>query len=278
MREYHALNLGAGVQSTTVALLKDGDFDVAIFADTQEEPLSVYSHLRWLIETLKTPVWIRTVGKLGDDLKQGRNSTGQRFASIPAYTDNGDRTDHIDVATGKTRRQCSREYKTEPIIKAIRQELLGLKPRQRWPKDVHLVQYFGISRDEAGRALRIKDRVKEQPNSEARFPLLELGWTRADCIRYLEDKIPHPVPKSACVFCPYHDDRAWLRMKREDPQSWARAVEIDEALRIKGNIVNRNMNQALYIHRSGKPLAEADLNENQRSIGFIKECEGVCGV
>ena len=50
MREYHVLNLGAGVQSTCLYLLarrKQFRFDVAIFADTQEEPQSVYDHLAW---------------------------------------------------------------------------------------------------------------------------------------------------------------------------------------------------------------------------------------
>ena len=128
------------------------------------------------------------------------------------------------------------------------------------------------------RALRIRERVKEQPNSEARFPLLDLGWTRADCLRFLAERVPHPVPKSACVFCPYHSDAEWLRIKRTDAVGWARAVEIDEALRKPGNIVNRNMNQALYLHRSAKPLATVNLNEGQYTLGFIRECEGVCGV
>ena len=47
------LNLGAGVQSTCLYLLarEPGSglrFDVAIFADTGEEPRAVYDHLAWL--------------------------------------------------------------------------------------------------------------------------------------------------------------------------------------------------------------------------------------
>ncbi len=48
MRNCHVLNLGAGVQSTAVYLLaRDGRLpcDVAIFADTGEEPAAVYRHL-----------------------------------------------------------------------------------------------------------------------------------------------------------------------------------------------------------------------------------------
>lgn len=57
MREFHILNLGAGVQSTMLALLSHKRtfpetvpvFDAAVFADTQEEPPAVYKHLHWLI-------------------------------------------------------------------------------------------------------------------------------------------------------------------------------------------------------------------------------------
>jgi hypothetical protein len=48
--EYHILNLGAGIQSTTLYLMDmDGEleynFDYAIFADTGDEPHEVYKHL-----------------------------------------------------------------------------------------------------------------------------------------------------------------------------------------------------------------------------------------
>ena len=49
-KTFHVLNLGAGVQSTALYLMfAKGDFpeklDYAVFADTQEEPESVYKHL-----------------------------------------------------------------------------------------------------------------------------------------------------------------------------------------------------------------------------------------
>jgi len=91
MKELHILSLGAGVQSTTLYLMfmrgvLQPQIDYAIFADTGEEPTPVYRHLEWL-QSLNGPrILVRSIGKLGEDLKHGRNSTGQRFASIPAYT------------------------------------------------------------------------------------------------------------------------------------------------------------------------------------------------
>jgi 3'-phosphoadenosine 5'-phosphosulfate sulfotransferase (PAPS reductase)/FAD synthetase len=63
------LSLGAGVQSTVMALMADrGDFgaipDVAIFADTGWEPEKVYKHLDWLESELKNFKILRVNVKL----------------------------------------------------------------------------------------------------------------------------------------------------------------------------------------------------------------------
>lgn len=109
--------------------------EASIFADTQDEPGaeqrrlglpdpegSVYAHLDWL-QAQPTrgaiPILVRTKGKLSADLMRGENSTGQRFASIQAYTLRPDGNE------GQTRRQCSMEYKIEVINRTIRRELCG---------------------------------------------------------------------------------------------------------------------------------------------------------
>ena len=54
------LSLGAGVQSTTLALMiNQGELPMvncAIFADTKGEPKYVYDHLNWLKNKLKFPI------------------------------------------------------------------------------------------------------------------------------------------------------------------------------------------------------------------------------
>jgi len=285
MREFHILNLGAGVQSTTLYLMalrsKIHAIDRAIFADTGEEPGAVYEHLKWLQSLGGPPILIRSAGRLGDDLQHGRNTTGGRFAAIPCFTQLQG-SDEI----GRTRRQCSKEYKTEVIERAIRRDVVGLQPRQRLPKDVRVFQYFGISWDERSRASRIWERfhVTGESHAEPVFPLVERQWTRANCIDYLARKVPHETPRSACVFCPFHRDLEWQRIKDSDSAAWARAVEIDEALRTTGAVANRDMRQTMYLHRSCKPLVQVEfhprenINELQLGIGFGVECEGVCGV
>lgn len=88
------LSLGAGVQSTTMALMAaQGEFDkmpdCAIFADTGYEPAGVYTHLDWLEAQLPFPVHRVTAGNIKDDHLDGINTTGQRFASMPLFTEGG---------------------------------------------------------------------------------------------------------------------------------------------------------------------------------------------
>lgn len=173
------LNLGAGVQSTTVYLLAmEGlidSFDCAIFADTQEEPKAVYKHLDWLVGLNGPKILIRTRGKLGDDLVAGTNSAGNRkkkeserdgstrFASIPAYTapHHDRRAELTGCSKGMVRRQCTSEYKIEVVERAIRREVLKVGARKRVPKGIRVQQVFGISADERFRANRIRARLKE---------------------------------------------------------------------------------------------------------------------
>lgn len=285
MKERHILNLGAGVQSTTLYLmdangelldLEDGPvkFDVAIFADTQEEPSTVYDHLAWLAEVPGgCPILTGTAGKIGDDLMKGVNGTGQRFATIPAYT-----SVKGSGVVGKTRRQCTSEYKISVVERIIRRKVLGLEPRKRIPKDVELYQYMGFSFDEPGRAANARQRFLERGWSKVRFPLFEEMMSRHDCRNYLEKRVPHRVPRSACVFCPYKSNLEWRELKANDPNGWARAVEVDEGMRKPGAICNRGLEADLYIHRSCKPLKDCSLDASQGEFDFQAECEGGCGL
>ncbi len=275
--ELHVLNLGAGIQSTTLYLkAMQGAFyiDCAIFADVQEEPKAVYAHLDWLKQQGGPIIHVGTKGKLGDDLINGAcqksDPEKRRFASIPAFVKSP-----TGAKEGRVRRQCTREYKIEVIERVIRRVLLGLQPMAHIPKDVTIVQYFGISSDEYNRSKRIYARFEEVKWSRPVFPLLDWGWSRKDCERWLLiQNIPHTVPRSACVFCPFRSPEEWEQIKRS-PEDWARAVQIDEALRQDCFASNRLYGQ-LYLTRDLVPLQnylpEKDVFEGEF------ECDGVCNV
>jgi hypothetical protein len=300
------LNLGAGVQSSTVALMgvqnwhywlcteplpyePVGLIDYAIFADTQEEPGAVYRHLEWLKAKCEKffPVLVRTAGKLGDDLIKGipiRNKgpvfNETRFVSIPAFL-----AQQEGQKDGIIPRQCTSDYKVAVIERTIRREILQLKPGHRVPAGTEVIQMMGLSYDEGGRIMRVRA-VKAGSPFELTFPLFEMEMTRGSCKTWLsKQNIPHEVPRSACVFCPYHTNSEWRRIK-EDPQDWARAVEVDYGLRDTRIRVMRDRKRTAYLHSDCVPLDQVDLDDpelkerkkGQEMFGFLAECDGMCGV
>lgn len=278
MNFLRVLNLGAGVQSTAIYLMMiDGELepaDIAIFADVQEEPASVYEHLERLKQLNGPEIVTVTAGRLGDGIINGIDGT-KRFASIPAFLT------HQDESAGIGRRQCTAEYKIAPIEREIRRRMDAVgKPLKA---DQSVVQVFGLSFDEPRRVDRVKAQFAGRRGWSCEFPLFDDFMTRADCVRYLEKRWQHPVPRSACVFCPYHSDTEWQRIKTEDPEGWQRAIEIDKAIRKPTSVCTRGMNATQYLHKSCKPLSEVELkpaaDDKQKLFDWSQmDCEGMCGV
>lgn len=269
MRErLRVLSLGAGVQSTTLALMAaHGEVeppDVAIFADTQWEPKAVYDHLAWLRSpnVLPFPIHVVTQGDIRQAIVERRNTTGGRFAAIPWWTINP------DGSPGMGRRQCSSEYKLTPIMHEIRR-LLGKPGRAHIPPGTVTVM-IGISRDEAHRMRPAKQRYMTNV-----YPLIDQRMTRVDCLRWLaRHEYPAP-PKSACLGCPFHDNEHYRRMRDESPGEWADVVAADRALR-QGD--SRGVLATEFMHRDLKPLDEVDLSVDDRQFEmFGNECLGICG-
>ncbi len=269
----HTLSLGAGVQSTTMALMAaQGEItpmpECAIFADTTSEPKAVYDHLAWLRSpnVLPFPVHVVTAGDLGAEIRAAAAGEQRNDARPPFFIRNP------DGSRGILRRQCTGDYKIDPIHRKIR-ELLGLVPRQRGPKDVAIVQWIGISLDEI---VRVKQsRVAWIEN---RHPLIELRMRRWDCLQWLK-RHDYPIPpKSACTFCPYRTDEAWRQMRDNDPAAWADAIEVDRAIRSPGYV---GLVGEAYLHDSLRPLEEVDLStprERGQPDLMGNECDGMCGV
>ncbi len=267
------LSFGAGVQSTVMLLMAcKGEIgprpDHVIFADTGFEPAAIYDHLEWCraevarLTNGQVDFHVVSAGNIRDDHLAGLNARGKRFASMPLFTSGG----------GMGKRQCTQDYKIDPIRKQVR-ALLGVGYGKRVPKSVMVEQWIGISTDEIQRA-----KASRHGWCAHRFPLIEAGMNRGDCRAWFGRNYPgQPLTKSACVCCPFHDGAAWREMKSGDPESWGRAVEFDEAIRHNGSKF-RNMKAQQYVHRSGTPLRSADLGDEQTGDMFALECEGMCGV
>ena len=100
------LSLGAGVQSSTLALMAEhGEIDMpdyAIFADTGWEPQHCYDWLDWLETRLSYPVLRVSKGNIRDDLLENIDSS-KRFGSIPFFADGGMGRGNAPVNTKLTR-------------------------------------------------------------------------------------------------------------------------------------------------------------------------------
>jgi hypothetical protein len=266
------LSLGAGVQSSTLYLMAvAGEFaerpDVAIFADTQWEPAAVYEHLDRLESIGGAAIPIRRVS--AGSLRQAALTTRvnpvstriRRVVSLPLFVKNP------DGSAGMLNRQCTRDFKVRPIRRAIRALMVERGIRERAGA---VEQWIGISLDEA---TRMKDSGVRYIRN--RFPLIDRRWTRRDCTRYLEST-GVVAPKSACVACPYADDRRLRAMRDSDPVAWADAVAFDaEARRLP------QVNGECFVHHSLLPLDQVDLatdTERGQTNLFENECEGMCGV
>lgn len=305
MKEFHILNLGAGVQSTALYLMSLRRefgipwFDAAIFADTGEEPQDVYRHVEWLQKQGGPQILIRsTGGRLGDDLLNGsnaRNGSNKRgFASIPAFVKSKRiEYDYIDdeqvegsgvekESIGLTRRQCTKEYKTEVIDKTIRREIFGLAFRERISGRFFAHQYLGLSAEESRRVRNNLKVFSKDVWRKVHFPLWAMGWHRQKIKQWLAGIVPHEVPRSACTFCPFHDNAEWQKVKAS-PIDWARACEIDDGLR-NGAAAAKDLYGKLYVHKSCVPLRDADLSTDESETHELSfsgvaatDCTGFCG-
>lgn len=274
MNPLRILSLGAGVQSTTIALMASAGeigppLDCAIFADTGAEPEGTYEHLRALIPQLSFPVITVSAGNLREmvlDAARGGDKRGSH-ARPPFFTINE------DGSHGMVRRQCTQDFKITPIEREIRRQL-GLKPRQRWPLSPVVEQWMGISTDEASRM-----KPSRIPAITIRWPLIEQGMSRKDCLRWLTANGHSIPPKSACTFCPYHSAAQWRKLRDIGGDDWTQAVELDHAIRhgLRGS----GLSGTLFVHRDRVPLDEVDLRtaeEHGQVNLFENECEGLCGV
>lgn len=293
------ISLGAGVQSTTVALLAArGDVapmpDAAIFADTGWEPKAVYAHLAWLEKQLPFPVHRVSAGDIKRDLLARDSARSGRFITVPFFLKTvkpaGSRVPVLGAAGetvgfrtlardeesyGLGRRQCTTHYKIEAITRKVR-ELLGKGPRDRL-EPASAEMWIGISTDEIVRATPSRRRFEVK-----RFPLIELAMSRRDCMRWLGER-QLPVPgKSACVGCPFHGNDYWRDLRDNRPEEWAEACAVDRSIRSpddRPGVAKFRAQQ--FMHRSCVPLEEADLRTDA-DLGqadlFDQECAGMCGV
>lgn len=256
------LSCGAGMQSTALALMScenvqainEGQppphpkvpvYDFVVFCDLGFEPAWVKRQVEF-IRTACTqahiPFRVLDAPLYTDFL---RNFGERRTISIPWWTlrDDGHKS--------KMPRNCTIDYKVEMIAKFFRWEVLGYKKHQRLreeDKKAHEL-HMGFSAEEA-------KRCKENPNPMFvnKFPLVEMGLTRADNYAYIKDVWGLETKASACAFCPFHQNYFFKYLKENFPDDYKKLVGVDNLLRDKNP--KPPMDSDLFISRSRKRIAD----------------------
>jgi hypothetical protein len=270
---FNVLSLGAGVQSSTLALLYNIGIikpkpDVAVFADTQAEPQAVYDYLEWIKQEVDFPIHQITKGKLADEALKIRTSkvTGKKYIrqQIPFFLFKN------KVKKGFLPKGCTTEFKILPIRSFLRKHFKI--PNKE--KNVRIIMSLGISTDEI---TRMKDSRVDW--IEHKYPLIEQNMSRSDCLKFIEDQgYPQP-PKSACIFCPYHSVSYWKKMHKETPEEFNLALEYEK----KAKEVYRNTDEyadpmyEISIHQHNKLDQTNQDDLDQRDL-FDQDCEGMCGL
>jgi hypothetical protein len=261
----HVISLGGGVQSSTMALMASEGLikpapRFAIFADTQDEPASVYRWLEWLKPRLSFPVVVESRGKLSDESTvvkvSKKNKVAYQQYAPPAFTwrEGGE--------VGLLMRQCTVEFKLKIIYRYI---------KRRFPYG-SAVQWIGISTNEAGRMKPCRE-----SRIHNRYPLIELGMSRDDCLGWMRGRGYPDPPRSACVQCPYHSDDEWLSLKDNEPEEFEKAVQYERRLQDTfGRIPT--FEGTVFLHKSLIPLSEVKFKSGDNPKAFVNECEGMCGV
>lgn len=286
-------SMGAGVQSTTIALLAANGVipkpRYAVFSDTGWEPNRVYEHLERLNVEVLQPAGIELVKvSAGNLYTEGMDLNYPRM--LPLYSRDPD----TGAPRGLMSRACTSGFKLGPIWRWLREQLggavsvveckycLGTGERTApWlAKDPRYPNTLGPC--SVCRGTKQVTRVGQPPRTvwaqsmvgfsadelfrvgrsrvpycEDSYPLIEgeLAMTRDDCIAYLGEQGWGDTAKSSCIGCPFHNNAEW-REVRDDPEQWAQAVAFDRAIRQQPAA-----NMSMYLHKSRVPLEQADLSE-----------------
>lgn len=240
------ISYGGGVQSTAmVVLAAQGslgyDIDAALFAnvgDDSEHPATL-DYVRnvaipWAAERGLTIHELHRVKRDGTtETLMGRlMKEGSRSLPIPVRMDNG--------APGN--RSCTADFKIKVVGKWLKANGAS--------KDNPATVCIGISTDEIQRVSNKRAMPYEQPV----YPLIELGLDRSACQRVIaEAGLPVP-PKSSCYFCPFHRPQMWSEMRRDEPELFFKAADLEATLIARRKTLGKD---PVYLTRFAKPLAEA---------------------
>lgn len=261
---------GLGVQSVTMYLLAERGLigpkpDYSITADTGDETTGAMENLAFLQSpnmACTIPIVVAQRANMSADYAKAIDTKAKRIENAPFFVRNDDGT------RGKLARKCTRHYKIDSNEREVRR-LLGLAKGQRAPRVPVVEQWMGITTDEAHRMAPARHAFIQH-----RHPLIEIGWSRWDCVNWLWGEYGIKASSSGCRRCPFRDDNEWLEMKVRYPEDFEVACQADEAIR--HNLPG--VRQPAFVHDSLRPLREIDFAaEVEKRQGSLISRADMCG-
>lgn len=263
-----ALSYGGGVQSTAMLVLAGQgviDYRLALFANVghdSENPATVL-YLEQYAKPYAESVGVELVEleRVRRDGKtetiMGRIHNQNASIGIPVRMSNG----------APANRNCTQDFKVKVVAKELK--------RRGATRDDPATVALGISMDEYQR-MRSESGI---PHERLAYPLIDLRMDRQDCINVIA-KAGLPVPpKSSCYFCPFHNNATWRDMARNEPDLFARSVELERYINQRRDQLGKDH---VWLSGALRPLDQAFSDDGQLSMfdddGATCDVAGYCHI
>jgi hypothetical protein len=223
------LNYGGGTQTVAMCVLVTQGIlpvpDAIIAADTGREMPSTWDYAnKYMIPFLQN---------YGISL----HIASHNLATVDLYDKHGSTLMPVYTKTGKTRTFCSTEWKAR-VVRRFARRILNLP--------TPIINWIGFSADEVKRV---------KGNDGRKYPLLDLGLTRNDCVQIINSAgLPIP-PKSRCWMCPNQTNSQWKEVF-ENKLLWDMVTDLDEELR-DGFEMHK-----IFLHKSRTPLRDVNFDNS----------------
>ena len=214
------VSFGGGTNSAAmlVGLHQHGiPVDLILFADTGAEQPHTYCFIEtmneWLAaHNMPSIITVENVDRFGNRLSLETECL--RSQTLPS------------IAYGYKR--CSQKYKIAPQGKFCN----NYPPcRAVWASGERVTRFLSYDAGEIRRYNHSKTYDAKDKKYHNRYPLIEWGWSRTDCVRVLEAAdLPQPG-KSSCFFCPSMKREEIMLLKEQHPDLYARAIAIEDNAR-----------------------------------------------
>lgn len=221
---------GGGIQSTAIAVLiwqgKLPKPDYSIMIDTGYESARTINYIHRVAQPKLAEVGVNF--ELIDASKYTNvNIMADGHCNIPAFRKNEDGT------VSKFSTHCNGTWKQQVMKRWLRER--GVERCEDW---------VGISTDESRRAGK-QTGLKWIEN---RYPLIDLGLSRTDCVNLIKDAGWEMPLRTSCVMCPLRTKYEWLKLRVDCPEDFDRACVIEKRI--------QDEDPRIFLNPSCVPLSE----------------------